>query len=65
MTWDVFTTAYRKVAGGAQGVRGEGTLQWDLTDDRGTRVAAGLYFLRVRVTGRLSADKILKVLVLR
>ena len=63
--WDVFTTAYRKVAGGTRAIPGDGILQWGLKDDRGTPVAAGLYYFRVRVTGHPSAVKILKVLVLK
>jgi hypothetical protein len=65
VTWDVFTTAFRKVAGGSQGVSGNATLSWNLTDKAGNRVSDGLYYLRVKaVVGQVSTAKILKLIVL-
>ncbi len=65
LTWDVFTAAYRKIAGGSQPVSGSTTIAWDLTDKFGTPVANGLYYIRIKVTvGGAVTTKILKVLVL-
>lgn len=37
---------------------GENALQWNLDDERGARVASGIYFLRVRVGGREESRRI-------
>lgn len=64
--WSVFTTAFRKILDIPQGIPGNNAvLSWDLRDSRGERVADGLYFIRVQVTGTVKATKILKVLVFR
>lgn len=65
VTWDVFTTAFRKIADGTQAISGSGTLTWKLIDNWGNPAARGLYYIRVKVTGVQTATKILKVLVLR
>jgi hypothetical protein len=69
---DIFTTAFRKIVGhsvgvyGAPGANGVVTsLDWDLRDHSGARIANGLYYLRVHVTGIHESTKIFKVLVLR
>ncbi len=65
-TCDVFTTAFRKIAGSTQMVSGYDTLHWDLKDMDGAPVADGLYYLRVKaVAGGSTTVKILKVLVFR
>ncbi len=65
LTWDVFTTAYRKVTGGAQALSGKATLSWNLRDGWGGMVANGLYYLRVNVGGPQHKQLILKVIVMR
>ena len=65
-SWTVFTTAFRKVAGGPILLAGAGTVQWDLKDSTGKPVASGLYYLRVSVkTDAGSSTRILKLLVIR
>ena len=64
--WDVFTTAFRKIAGGSTPMNGNGFVQWDLKDKDGSDAARGLYYIRVQVqAGTQAARKILKVLILR
>jgi hypothetical protein len=66
LTWEVFTTAYRKVAGGSQSVIGNSTFSWNLADRGGSTVSNGLYYLRLTalaVGGK--TVKIYKILVLR
>jgi hypothetical protein len=65
VTMDVFTLAFRKVASQTTQMDGSQTLQWNLEDVSGDRVANGLYYIRIHVTGIQSTAKILKVLVLR
>jgi hypothetical protein len=65
VTWSVFTTAFRKVRGETTTISSYGSIQWDLRDQRGHRVAAGLYYLRVEIKGDFgSVRKIVKVIVL-
>jgi hypothetical protein len=51
---DAFDVAGHRVRVLAQGSRpaGEGEVRWDLNDDHGSPVAAGVYFLRGRLPGR-------------
>ena len=64
--WSVFTTAFRKVAGGSQDVSGNNALTWDLKDQNGASVADGLYYIRVKaVVGTSTTVKILKILIFR
>jgi hypothetical protein len=65
VTIDVFTLAFRKIAGQTQAIDGDQTFQWDLKDISGIPTANGLYYVRVHVSGPQSATKILKVLILR
>lgn len=66
VNWSVFTTAFRKVAGGTASVTGTGMIQWNLEDNSGKPVASGLYYLRVEIKdGQETVTKILKLLVLR
>jgi hypothetical protein len=68
---EVFTTAFRKISEHTTPVGSSGpggiltAVQWDLRDKMGVPVSDGLYYVRVRVTGRLDAVKIFKILVLR
>jgi len=69
---DVFTTSFRKivehsfVAGGGNGPLGTVTaVQWNLQDKQGMRVANGVYYLRLQISGQPDTVKIFKVLVLR
>jgi hypothetical protein len=65
-TWDVFTTAFRKVAWNSQALPANGLLTWDLKDGKGGRVANGLYYIRLNIAaGQTSATKILKVIILQ
>ena len=64
--WDVFTTAFRKIAGGSTSINGSGVVQWDLRDKNGTKVASGLYYLRMEIRKDSNhLRKVLKVLVSR
>lgn len=61
--WDVFTTAFRKVASGSLGPNG---IEWDLKDKNGAQVSSGLYYLRVVARdGHETVTKLFKLLVLR
>jgi len=69
---DIFSTAFRKViehtiqAAGGNGPLGTVTrVQWDLRDRMGVKVADGLYYVRIHVSGAKTFNKIYKVLVLR
>jgi hypothetical protein len=68
---EVFTTAFRKISEHSFQAANNGpagvitAVQWDLRDRMGLQVSDGLYYVRLRVTGRLDAVKIFKVLVLR
>jgi hypothetical protein len=66
LAWDVFTTAFRKVAGSSQAFGGKTTVTWNLTDKAGNPVSSGLYYIRVKGSGGSSSTtRILKVIVLR
>lgn len=66
VAWDVFTTAFRKVAGNSQALSGGGTVAWDLNDNFHKPVASGLYYIRLKAaSGPTTITKILKVLVIR
>ncbi len=65
LSFDIFTTAFRKIGGGSSPISGKVTLSWNLRDQEDLPVANGLYYLRVRVKGSQSFSQILKVLVLR
>jgi hypothetical protein len=43
--WSVFSAAYRKIAENVIDVQGKTTVFWYLTDVKGKRVAAGLYYM--------------------
>jgi hypothetical protein len=65
-TWTVFTTAFRKVAGGTSFITGNGVIQWNLEDGEGKPAASGLYYLRVETKAdQQTSTRILKILVLR
>lgn len=64
--WDVFTAAYRKIFSGEQSIHSSTTLQWNLADEKGSPVASGIYYLRIKadgINGRTVVVK--KILVLR
>jgi hypothetical protein len=61
-TWAVYTSGYRKVYEESILVDGPRTVAWDMTDDKGIRVAGGIYFIQVQ-SGN-SDPTILKLLVL-
>ncbi|HEY5038781.1 MAG TPA: T9SS type A sorting domain-containing protein, partial [bacterium] len=63
--WSVFTTAFRQIVSGSQNINGTGKIQWNLTDKTGAKVADGIYYIRVSVSGQQNLVKIFKVLVLR
>jgi hypothetical protein len=65
VTWDVFTTAFRKITEDAVQVSKTATLHWDLEDRMGNPVASGLYYVRIQVQGLQSETRVLKVLVIR
>lgn len=63
--WSVFTLSFRKILGGEKSITGTGSIEWDLTDKSGSRVADGLYYLRLEVSGIQPTVKIFKIIVLR
>ena len=64
--WDVFTTAFRKIASGSTPANGSGVVQWDLKDMNGSGAAPGLYYVRIQFrAGQQDLKKILKLLILR
>jgi hypothetical protein len=63
--WKVFTVAFRKILDHDEGTTSGGTLVWNLSDQWGTRVANGLYYLRVEIDGPQLLTKVLKVIVAR
>jgi hypothetical protein len=65
VTVDVFTLAFRKIAGQTTQISGSQTLQWNLRNATRIQVANGLYYIRIHVEGIQSVTKILKVLILR
>lgn len=65
VTWGVFTTAFRKIYEENDTLNGAAWIQWNLKDKKGSKVSAGVYYIRVEVqTGTTKTRKILKVLVL-
>jgi len=67
---DVFTTAFRKITEHTTMVNGGmgGTItsvEWDLRDKTGARIANGLYYIRIQISGLQESTKIFKVLVIR
>ena len=63
--WSVFTAAFRKVVDGNVSINGAGVVQWDLRDKTNSRVANGLYYVRVDVSGNFAYSRIWTVIVLR
>ena len=43
--WSVYTSAYRKIGSFEITVSDKNTAMWNLTDSKGSRVAAGLYYM--------------------
>jgi len=65
LSWDVFTTAFRKIESQSLVVSGSGSFSWDLRDKEGNAAANGLYYLRVTSSGVNPCQQILKILILR
>lgn len=64
--WAVFTVAFRKILDKSiVNPSQNAILVWNQEDLGGRRVANGLYYLRVQVTGPFYATKIWKLLVVR
>lgn len=64
--YTVYTLAFRKIAWGSEGpVSNLAKLKWTLEDNYGSKVADGLYYVRVDVIGPQNSTRIFKVLVLR
>ncbi len=65
-TWEVFSLAFRKVAGGSQSVFGNNAFAWNLSDKGGHSVSNGVYYLKLTAqAGGTQTVKIYKILVLR
>ena len=62
--WSVFTLSFRKIIGGEVSINGTGAVVWDLKDKSGTKVADGIYYLRIEVQGPQPTVKIFKILIL-
>ncbi|MGH7739646.1 MAG: malectin domain-containing carbohydrate-binding protein, partial [bacterium] len=64
--WDIFTTAFRKIAGDSSASLPGGFLTWNLKDSEGQGVANGIYYWRVQVKDAVGKRvRILKVLLIR
>jgi len=63
VTWEVFSTSYRKIYSETVVVSGAQTVAWNLRDLRGKLIANGAYHVRFVVGGKETANY--KVLVLR
>jgi len=63
VTWEVFTTAYRKVYSEVVSLNGYDKAVWDLKDSKGRFVANGLYHVRFLVADKETARR--KVLILK
>ena len=61
--WAVVTAGYRKIGEWDVEVSGRKMIQWDLTDSKGQRVAAGLYYMVITPQGQKL--QVLPVIVLR
>jgi hypothetical protein len=62
---EVFTLAFRKIATQNMQINGNQTIQWNLKDNKGVRVADGMYYVRIQITGSKSTTKVIKILVLK
>jgi hypothetical protein len=64
--WDIFTTAYRRIAGDNSISLPGDRLVWDLKDQQGQDAANGIYYWRLEVKdAHGSRTRLLKVLVIR
>jgi hypothetical protein len=61
--WAVYSSAYRKLGEWSITVGSKTTVAWNLTDSKGKKVAAGIYYMVFTPTGQKS--KTLSVVVLR
>lgn len=65
VTMDVFTLAFRKIESQTMVMTGIQAFQWDLRDRMGVPCANGLYYVRIRVSGLVAAQQILKIMILK
>jgi|GEM_PF-1126638 len=66
LVWDIFSSAFRKVAGGTLSFSGTTTVNWNLTGKGGNLVSNGLYYLRVKGASPTNSNsRIFKVIILR
>jgi hypothetical protein len=66
VTYDVYTTAFKKLFSYTTQVNGNTTLSWALKDKVGNSCSNGLYYLRVSVKGdQGTSSQIIKILILR
>jgi hypothetical protein len=64
--WDIFTTAFRRVAGQSANALPGNYLVWDLRDQEGQEAANGIYYWRVELKDAGGTRvRLAKVLVLR
>ena len=61
--WAVYSPAYRKIGEWSITVGSKTTVVWNLTDSKGKKVAAGIYYIVVTPAGQKS--RTLSVVVLR
>jgi hypothetical protein len=65
VSFEVFTSALRKIMGTTLSYYPGEVFKWDLRDRFGVPVASGVYYLRVHVDGPQATTRVLKVLVIR
>lgn len=64
--WDIFTTAFRRIAGQSSNSLPGNTLIWNLKDPEGQEAANGIYYWRVELKDAGgSHTRLVKILVLR
>ena len=63
VTWEVYSTAYRRMYSETVLLNGVRTVVWDLKDFKGSRVANGAY--HVRFTAKELGTQVRSVMVLR
>jgi hypothetical protein len=61
--WTVFSSAYRKIDEQTVNVLGRVSVEWTLTDAKGKKVSAGLYYLVVKPEGQKQVTR--SVVVIR
>jgi hypothetical protein len=65
VTLTVFTVSSQKIYEKTWNLSSNGSISWNLTNNQGSVVANGVYYMRIVVKGSQTSTKFLKVMVLR